>query len=64
VIFASGEETYPILNRDSNEIVTVLIDDLTHILLPVSKPISTTMDSDKHWKLGFLLAPRRIHVEK
>jgi hypothetical protein len=52
------------LDGDGDETVTIIVDDLSHVLLPVSKPISTTMDSDKHWKLGFLLAPRRIHVEK
>ena len=56
--------TYPVLYGNSNEAVTVRIDDLAHILLPVTSTIAPTMDPNKDWKLPSVLEVGRIHVKE
>jgi len=56
------ESTETVLDSYSNERVVVSVDYGLHILLAVSKSISTTMDPDKYREIGCIL--RSINVKE
>lgn len=56
--------TYSILNRNSDKVVIVRVDDLTHVLLPVASSIPTAVNPDEYWKFPSSLEVGGIHVEE
>lgn len=58
-----GVGTYTILYGNGNERIPVGVDDGSHVLLPVSSAITTTMDIHQNRQPSSKGSGRRVHIE-